>query len=166
MRFLKTYTFVFLLMFSFSNQSVGEQPVIKKYYIAYAKKYLGYHERTHREEIYELVGVDPVEIEWCAAFVNAILHKAGLAGSEIVSDYPLLARSFLKWGHTVDSPRYGDIMVFERGESWQGHVGFYVGTTIVNGVEFYEILGGNQKNEINISLYPAHRLIEIKRATI
>ena len=165
MRFLKIHIFAFLLMLITINQTNGLETVNTTYHITYAKKYVGFNETSHREEIRELVGVDPVTVEWCAAFVNAMLHKNGLGGSELVSDYPLLARSFLDWGHTVETPQPGDVMVFKRGKSWQGHVGFYIDTVVVDGKTYYEILGGNQRNGINISRYSASRLISIKRAT-
>lgn len=165
MRFLKIHIFAFLLVLAFPARTIGFETVDLAYHVTYAEQYIGYNEKSHREEIKELVGVDPVIIEWCAAFVNAMLRKNGLGGSELVSEYPLMARSFLDWGHTVETPQRGDIMIFKRGESWQGHVGFYIDTVVVNGKTYYEILGGNQKNGINISRYSASRLISIKRAT-
>ena len=79
---------------------------------------------------------------------------------------PLLARSYLKYGDLVleDELQKGDILIFRRGsEWWQGHVGFYVGTEIVRGRKYYRVLGGNQDNEVNISLYPEYRLLGIRR---
>ena len=39
-------------------------------------KFLDYTEKEDRRELKELTGVDPVRIEWCAAFANAILEKS------------------------------------------------------------------------------------------
>jgi len=129
-----------------------------------AVSFLNFGERTHRQELKEFTGVDPVRTEWCAAFVNAVLRESGIPGSESVSRHPLLARSFLKWGDSVDTPKSGDLIVFPRGNaSWQGHVGFYMGTVEVGGVEYYRILGGNQNNEVSIELYPVSRAIDIRR---
>ena len=105
--------------------------------------YLGYAERTHRNELQELTGVDPVRTEWCAAFINSVLEESGIEGSASVSNYPLTARSFLKWGVGVDSNdiAIGDIVVFPRGnQGWQGHVGIYF-KTVVGDKIFFERTG-------------------------
>lgn len=131
--------------------------------IVTAYSYYGYTENDNRAQLKELTGVDPVQTEWCAAFVNAVLHKEGKEGSESVSKYPLTARSFLKWGEEVKEPKTGDIVVFPRGDSWQGHVGFYVRTVILSGVETYVILGGNQDNSVSLEYYPASKALSIRR---
>jgi len=132
--------------------------------IAVASTYIGFHERRHRRELQEFMGVDPVRIDWCAAFVNSVLAELGIAGSETVSEWPLTARSFLRWGQRVREPQVGDIVIFPRGrESWQGHVGFYYGSEIRNGRRHYLILGGNQSNAVTIEAFPAWRVISIRR---
>ena len=110
----------------------------------------GFNEYQHRTVLREYVGVDPKRTEWCAAFVNAV---------------PLMARSFLTWGETIQDPNAGDLVVFPRGKvGWQGHVGFYVGSIYRNNVEYYRILGGNQNNSVNIEIYPASKALSIRRA--
>ena len=147
-----------------SKLMLRQQPTAK---VAVAYKYLNYGERTHRSELIKFTGVDPVRTQWCAAFVNAVLTDSGIPGSETVSDYPLTARSFLTWGDPVTMPQPGDIVVFPRGnQGWQGHVGFYLGTTIVNNTVYYQILGGNQRNKVSIELYRANRALGIRRAAI
>lgn len=130
---------------------------------------LGLHERRDRSELKAMLGVDPVRTEWCAAFINMILDLHGIDGSESVSSNPLLARSFLQWGQPVEKENIirGDIVVFPRGnQGWQGHVGFYVETMIIDGIEYYAILGGNQDdNSVSVDLYPARRAIGIRRQT-
>jgi uncharacterized protein (TIGR02594 family) len=130
-----------------------------------ADEFVGMNERTHREELKEFMGVDPVRYEWCAAFVNAVLNIQGIPGSESVSEYPLLARSFLTWGEEVtDELKPGDIIVFPRGrEGWQGHVGFYVRTKYIDDVKYYLILGGNQDNSVTYELFPARFMIAQRR---
>jgi len=121
------------------------------------------HERQNRAELRELVGVDPVRTEWCAAFVNAVLELEGIPGSESVSDVPLMARSFLEWGSPINPQdiERGDIVVFPRGnQGWQGHVGFYVGRA-KNGS--WIILGGNQANQVRYDLYDPKRALGIRR---
>lgn len=133
-------------------------------YIITADLFLGFHEYKNRQSLREFLKVDPVSYEWCAAFVNASLNTNGIPGSESVSENPLLARSFLSWGYEVDEPQLGDIVVFPRGNAgWQGHVGFYILTTTMDGVEYYAILGGNQSDEVSYELYPASSAIGIRR---
>jgi uncharacterized protein (TIGR02594 family) len=132
--------------------------------IAIASRYMGFHERRQRNELKEFTGVDPVQIDWCAAFVNAVLAELGILGSESVSDAPLTARSFLRWGVRVGHPQIGDVVVLPRGtEAWQGHVGFYYGTVKKNGRIYYQVLAGNQSNAVTIELYPAWKVISVRR---
>jgi uncharacterized protein (TIGR02594 family) len=137
----------------------GENPKI-----IIASKYMGFHERRQRRELREFMGVDPVRVEWCAAFINSVLKELGIPGSESVSEWPLTARSFLRWGQRVREPEVGDIVIFPRGtEAWQGHAGFYYGTEYQNGRRFYQILGGNQNDAVTIELFPARSAISIRR---
>lgn len=105
-------------------------------------------------------GVKDDETAWCAAFVGAMLKRAGQKGTG-----KLNARSYLDWGVPVDrkDAREGDIVVFKRGNSsWQGHVAFFVkdnGTTI-------SVLGGNQSNAVNVKGYKAADLLGIRRAPV
>ena len=127
-----------------------------------AQPYIGLSERHNRSEIREFVGVDPVRTEWCAAFVNAVLEVEGIPGSSTVSEHSLMARSFLRWGESVDPEdiQRGDVVIFPRGNlGWQGHVGFYVETQDGRWV----ILGGNQYNEVRYDLFKPSRAIAVRR---
>lgn len=129
------------------------------YDIDVALDYLGYHENDNREELEQLLRVDPVRVPWCAAFVNAILRE-----NDIPDTGSFLARSYLDWGISVDDPQYGDILVFERGtEDWQGHVGFYIGKYEKDDIEYYMVLGGNQNDSVTIQYYSTQKLIDIRR---
>lgn len=103
-------------------------------------------------------GVKDDETAWCAAFVGAMLKRAGVKGTG-----KLNARSYLDWGVPVDrkDAKPGDVVVFKRGNSsWQGHVAFFVkdrGALI-------DVLGGNQSNAVNIKGYQAAALLGIRRA--
>jgi uncharacterized protein (TIGR02594 family) len=103
-------------------------------------------------------GVKDDETAWCAAFVGAMLKRAGLKGTG-----KLNARSYLQWGVPVDrkDARPGDVVIFKRGNSsWQGHVAFFVkdrGALI-------DVLGGNQSNAVNVKGYQAAALLGIRRA--
>ena len=132
-----------------------------------AASYLGYTERTHRAELKELTGVDPVRTEWCAAFVNAVLEESGVDSNNDHA-YPLTARAFLDWGTKVSKENIqpGDLVVFPRGnQGWQGHVGFYLKTVEINGRSYYLILGGNQNNKVSIVTYRASKALGIRRQT-
>lgn len=134
-----------------------------------AERFLGYTETGNRQELRAFLGVDPRSTEWCAAFVNSVLHTTGQPGSESVSEHPLMARSFVDWGvpvdHKEEEPEAGDVVIFPRGrQSWQGHVGFYVDTVTINGKQYWQILGGNQNNAVTVDLYDPRRAIAVRRA--
>ena len=140
------------------------EPQTQPPHVTNALQYLNLNERIHRSELRALMGIDPVKIEWCAAFLNAVLNNAGKPGAESVSQHPLLARSFLKWGESVEDPLKGDLVVFPRGsESWQGHVGIYLYTVTKNDIEYFAILGGNQDKSVNVQLFRVGSEIGIRR---
>lgn len=101
-------------------------------------------------------GIKQDSVSWCAAFVCAMLERAGVS-----SPKTLLARDFLKWGKEVSAPKPGDIVVFWRGKpnSWQGHVGFYVRETKT----YVYCLGGNQSDSVSIARYPKSRVLGYRR---
>ena len=102
-------------------------------------------------------GVMDDETAWCAAFVGAMLKRAGIKGTG-----KLNARSYLDWGTPVarNDAQPGDVVIFKRGNSsWQGHVAFFVkdrGALI-------DVLGGNQSNAVNIKGYHSAALLGIRR---
>ena len=127
-----------------------------------AAEYFGLHERQDRAELSELVGVDPVRTEWCAAFVNAVLELDGIPSNND-HKYPLTARAFLDWGSPINPQdiQKGDLVIFPRGtQGWQGHVGFYIGRAD-NGS--WIILGGNQDNQVRYDYYDPKRALGIRR---
>jgi uncharacterized protein (TIGR02594 family) len=134
--------------------------------ISFASNYIGLEEikgPEHNEfivKMFEEIGhkwVDDDETAWCSCFVNWIALKIGAARSG-----KLNARSWLKVGQPTNFPKHGDIVVFwrESKESWKGHVGFFAGYTSQGDIY---CLGGNQQNEVNISVYPKKRLLEFRR---
>lgn len=145
---------IFFISACKANESVNS--------VVTAQPYIGLQERQDRKQIQEFVGVDPVNTEWCAAFVNAILELDGIPGSDSVSAAPLMARSFLFWGEPVEPENIqrGDVVVFPRGnQGWLGHVGFFVEEQ--NGS--WLILGGNQRNEVRYDLYNPRTALGIRR---
>lgn len=96
------------------------------------------------------------ETAWCSAFANYVCKKAGANFSG-----KLNARSWLNVGQKVSKPEKGDIAVFwrESPNSWKGHVAFFIRETR----NWVYVLGGNQNNQVKISAYPKHRLLEYRR---
>ena len=97
------------------------------------------------------------ETAWCAAFVGSVLAQCGISGTN-----KLNARSYLKWGNSVDinNAKQGDVVVFWRGskDSWKGHVAFYSEHDANN----VYVLGGNQGNAVSIQSYPLSRLLDVR----
>lgn len=96
--------------------------------------------------------IDDDETAWCAAYVGAMLERAGHSCSK-----SLAARSYMQWGKKLSKPKQGCVAVFWRNSprSWQGHVGFFVKEDDTH----VWVLGGNQANAVNISKYPKTRLL-------
>jgi uncharacterized protein (TIGR02594 family) len=132
-------------------------------YIKLGAEYIGYSETEHRSDLRNFLKVDPVNTEWCAAYVNAVLRDSDIPGSETVSENPYMARSFMDLGYKVNTPEHGDIVVLKRGEPWEGHVGFYLDLKIIGGDVYYQILGGNQDNSVSIQLFRADRVVAVRR---
>lgn len=123
--------------------------------VAIAQQYIGLNTRSDRKELSHVVKVDPRSTPWCAAFVNAILERAGFDGTG-----SLMARSFLHHGTVVRNPARGDIVVLRRGrDPALGHVGFYMGEE--DG--YIRVLGGNQQGAVSVSLYSKSRLLGYRR---
>lgn len=99
------------------------------------------------------------ETSWCSCFVNWLALKCNASKSG-----KLDARSWLSVGIATEYPEPGDVVVFwrEKKDSWKGHVGLFLGYA-KNG-DIY-CLGGNQNNEVNISIYPAMRLLGFRKLT-
>ena len=97
------------------------------------------------------------ETAWCAAFVGSVLAQCGISGTN-----KLNARSYLKWGNSVDinNAKQGDVVVFwrESKDSWKGHVAFYSEHDANN----VYVLGGNQGNAVSIQSYPLSRLLDVR----
>mgnify|MGYP001566517174 CR=1 FL=1 len=94
-------------------------------------------------------GRDNDETPWCSAFVNWCIERAGYEGTDSA-----WAKSWLKWGKKITTPRRGCIAVFKR-DGNKGHVAFYVGETATH----VRVLGGNQNDAVNESEYEQERLL-------
>ena len=104
-------------------------------------------------EYLETVGFKKDSTPWCSAFVSWCMKNAGhertLEEAKKAGVSAAGAKSWLRWGVPLSAPRFGAVTVFERPpKPEQGHVGFYIGTL----GEQILLLGGNQEDEVNISL--------------
>ena len=175
-KFMKYFILVLIGIFVITACSEGEVPipnergpvpviVSQDNPALTAYNYYGMHERYNRTELKDLTGIDPVQTEWCAAFVNSVLEESGIKSNKD-HEYPLTAKAFLDWGQSVKKENIepGDLVVFPRGDvEWQGHVGFYLSSVTKNNIEYYVILGGNQKNKVSIEFYRSSKAIDIRR---
>jgi len=141
------------------NTAFGIKPV------DVAAKYDGYTAQKHRTELRAFLSkpfdtdVDPMRIAWCAAFVNAVLHKSGYDTTD-----SLMARSFLNYGKKARKPEEGDIVVLTRGRSSAtGHVGFFLGYDETG--QYVKVLGGNQGKMVTVAYYPASRVLGYRKPT-
>lgn len=107
------------------------------------------------------------QVPWCSAFVNYICWLANLPRSR-----KLNARSWLDVGRAVDlaDAQIGDIVVLSRGTNpANGHVGFYAGMQLESPtpgaalVPSVRLLGGNQGDAVSIGVFPAPRVIGVRR---
>ena len=82
------------------------------------------------------------ETSWCAAFAGAMLKRSNCAYLPSV----LEARKYLQYGHALDEPEEGCLVVFwrESPSSWKGHVAFVESFT----ADTLTIIGGNQSNAV------------------
>lgn len=97
-------------------------------------------------------GAKDDEVPWCSSFLNWVMKKAGLPGTNNAA-----ARSWMSWGVPIETPVLGCVVVYwrDKPDGWTGHVHLYRGeddTHIVG-------LGGNQGNSVNLSRYPKNRVL-------
>jgi uncharacterized protein (TIGR02594 family) len=93
------------------------------------------------------------ETPWSSAFIHWVLKQSGITGSGSLGN-----RSWMKWG--VASPlKAGCIAVFWIGspEAETGHAGFLV--SVLEDGNRLAILGGNQANQVSISMFSKSRLL-------
>ena len=93
-------------------------------------------------------GIKDDETPWCAAFVGAMLERAGIQSSRFEG-----ARSYASWGEKLAEPTDGCVVVFSRDGG--GHVGFVVGQDSVGNLL---VLGGNQSDAVNVKAFPRSRV--------
>jgi len=108
---------------------------------------------------FQEIGQEWVKTEltsWCSAYVNWVAKTEGYEYSG-----KLDARSWLNVGESVFHPKIGDLVILWRvaKKDWRGHVGFYINEDDI----YFNILGGNQSNQVCIKEYLKTRLLEFRR---
>ncbi len=109
---------------------------------------------------FDILGYDGAKLHdetaWCSAYINWCAIQEGLPYSG-----KLTARSWLNVGQKVTEPKLGDLVVYWRGspDGWKGHVGIFIREE--KGVIY--TLGGNQRNQVNITAYSSERLLNYIR---
>jgi uncharacterized protein (TIGR02594 family) len=94
-------------------------------------------------------------VPWCSGFCNFVAWLLRLPRSK-----SLAARSWLEVGRPItleEARAESDIVVLERDGG--GHVGFFAG--LAN--EQVLLLGGNQKDAVNVSAFPRARVLGVRR---
>lgn len=99
------------------------------------------------------LGGDDGAVPWCAIYINAMLAQAQVKGSGSA-----MARSFVSspYFQRLGTPMVGCITVISsnRGPA-SGHVFFYAAE---NGL-FFQALGGNQDDAVNLSMFHKAKLV-------
>jgi len=131
-----------------------------------AKQWEGKTAKNDRKELRNLFAnsnmppVDPMRTPWCAAFANAILSRSGYETTN-----SLMARSFLAWGVKTKDPKDGDIVVLKRGRGGTlGHVGFFQGYEVIDGITYVKVLGGNTDHAVQVGYYPVSKVLGYRTA--
>jgi uncharacterized protein (TIGR02594 family) len=97
----------------------------------------------------------------CSIFMDWCAMKAGVERTHKAN-----ARSWLDVGEKTDNPQTGDIVIFKRGNNtWSGHVAIYIAPlTVEHGkTDLIYVLGGNQSNEVKISLYDSLNVLGYRK---
>ncbi len=92
-------------------------------------------------------------IPWCGLFMAICAKRAGLKLPRIA----VRASQWGDWGNPVSRAMLGDVLVFTR--TGGGHVGIYVG----DDSSHYHVLGGNQRDMVNIIRIAKSRCTAIRR---
>lgn len=123
-------------------KEVGVQEVVGP---KHSKQVLKYHSVAG--------GFSKDEIPWCGSFIAWVMLQAGYS----IVAYPARALSWKNFGVHIDEPVIGSIAIKTRKNG--GHVCIVVGIT-----ENDKLLciGGNQNNEVNISLYNKDAFIDFR----
>ena len=151
----KVFAFEFTMSIDFNGMMQGtKEPDIMKI----AMDYNGYNASKNRKELKQLLEIDPVQVPWCAGFINFVLDRAGYYTTNNLS-----AASYHNYGMRVKEPQPGDIVLLKRNGGSGRHVAFFYGYEIENGIKYIQLLGGNQDRSVNITAYPVELVVDIRR---
>lgn len=98
------------------------------------------------------------EVAWCSSFAAWCFQEAGIHVPRGVT------RAAQSWKNAqgldeLEQPALGAIAIFARGsESWQGHVGFVLGSR----PGLLMVLGGNQRNAVTVEPWPTAKLLALR----
>lgn len=121
-------------------------------WIAETRRVMGMHEKRDNARLWDWLKSDgaqdlgdPAKQPWCGSLVQTAFLLS--LPSEPVPENPFLALNWTKFGIAC-APQVGAVLVFWRGsaDSWQGHVGFYVGEDATH----FHVLGGNQSDMVSV----------------
>lgn len=102
------------------------------------------------------------ENAWCACFVNWSMEKTGQTG---LAGYDgVRAKSWKDWGESSSKPYFGAVGVMKSGGTFH-HVGFVVGTAGDKKNPKVVMLGGNQGDTVNISVFDQSKFLEYRLPT-
>lgn len=87
---------------------------------------------------------------WCGAFMAAVFTESGL--SSIVPDEPLVAMNWKAAGVPLDGPKIGAIVVVPRYDP-KNPKAAHVATVVDFNEHTLWLLGGNQKDEVNVGTF-------------
>ncbi len=122
------------------------------------------HPRIVEYHSYTDLASNDDEVAWCSSFINfCVARSMGFSSPEewLAQDIPgtgkANARSWLDWGRKMEVPAHGCVTVLWRQsrDSWMGHVGLLVAIDRYN----VSLLGGNQKNCVNVTPYSIDRVL-------
>lgn len=91
------------------------------------------------------------EVAWCSSFVNWVLKEAKIAGTDSAA-----AISWTSWGEKTIA-KSGAVTIIRNTKAANSSLtisGNHVGFLIQETATYYELLGGNQANQVKISRYP------------
>lgn len=101
------------------------------------------------------------DVPWCSSFLCFVIEKAGLESTN-----SMMARSWLKWGVSSKAdPQPGDLVVYWRSHksSWKGHCGVFLKRNKDGSIV---TLGGNQRDEVNITSYSPEKVLDFRRYSL
>lgn len=96
----------------------------------------------------------PLDIAWCGLFVGHCIKTALPNASQPL--FRMRARPWRRFGRPVD-PQVGAILIFWQVAEFSpfGHCGFYWAEDDTH----FHVLGGNQRNRVEVQRWPKERLI-------